>query len=71
MKPRKWERNTIPKIRGESPAPPPFYATVSSARDMASEPQPEIAAPLFELRQLRVEPVTDIAGRRLWKALVD
>ena len=37
----------------------------------ASDPQPEIAAPLADLRPLRVEPVTDAEGRRLWNALVD
>ena len=37
----------------------------------ASDPQPEIAAPLAELRPLRVEPVTDTEGRQLWNALVD
>ena len=37
----------------------------------ASDPQPEIAAPLSELRPLRVEPVTDTEGRQLWNAFVD
>ena len=37
----------------------------------ASDPQPEIAAPLADLRPLRVEPVTDTEGRQLWNAFVD
>ncbi len=37
----------------------------------ASDPQPEIAAPLAALRPLRLEPVTDTPGRQLWNALVD
>ena len=37
----------------------------------ASDPQPEIAAPLSELRPLRVEPVTDTEGRQLWNAFTD
>lgn len=37
----------------------------------ASDPRPEIAAPLSELRPLRVEPVTDAEGRQLWNAFVD
>ncbi len=37
----------------------------------ASDPQPEIAAPLSELRPLDLEPVTDTEGRQLWNALVD
>ena len=37
----------------------------------ASDPQPEIAAPLAELRPLSVEPVTDAEGGRLWNALTD
>ncbi len=37
----------------------------------ASDPQPEIAAPLSDLGPLRVEPVTDAEGRQLWNALVD
>ncbi len=37
----------------------------------ASDPRPEIAAPLAALRPLRVEPVTDTEGRQLWNAFVD
>ena len=37
----------------------------------APDPGPEIAAPLAELRPLRVEPVTDAEGRQLWNAPVD
>ena len=37
----------------------------------ASDPQPEIAAPLADLRPLRVEPVTDTEDRQLWNAFVD
>ncbi len=37
----------------------------------ASDPQPEIAAPLSDLRPLRVEPVTGAEGRQLWNAFVD
>ena len=37
----------------------------------ASDPQPEIAAPLAALRPLRVAPVTDTEGRQLWNAFVD
>ena len=37
----------------------------------ASDPQPEIAAPLSDLRPLRVEPVNGRDGRQLWNALVD
>lgn len=37
----------------------------------ASDPQPGIAAPLADLRPLRVEPVTDTEGRQLWNAFVD
>ena len=37
----------------------------------ASDPQPEIAAELSELRPLRVEPVADTEGRQLWNAFVD
>ncbi len=50
-----------------------------SVRDMtsgpawtsASDPQPEIVAPLSALRPLKLEPVTDTEGRQLWNALVD
>ena len=37
----------------------------------APDPQPEIAAPLAELRPLKLEPVTDTEGRQLWNAFVD
>ena len=37
----------------------------------ASDPQPEIAAPLADLRPLGLEPVTDTEGRQLWNAFVD
>ena len=37
----------------------------------ASDPQPEIAAPLAELRPLKLEAVADAEGRQLWNALVD
>ena len=37
----------------------------------ASDPQPEIAAPLADLRPLRLEAVADAEGRQLWNALVD
>ncbi len=37
----------------------------------ASDPQPEIAAPLSGLRPLDLEPVTDAEGRQLWNAFVD
>jgi len=37
----------------------------------APDPRPEIAAPLAELRPLRVEPVTDAEDRQLWNASVD
>ena len=45
--------------------------TSTPAWTSASDPQPAIVAPLSELRPLRVEPVTDSEGRRLWSALVD
>ncbi len=37
----------------------------------ASDPRPEIAAPLADLRPLRLEAVADAEGRQLWNALVD
>ena len=37
----------------------------------ASDPQPEVAARLRDLRPLGLEPVTDTEGRRLWNAPVD
>ena len=37
----------------------------------ASDPQPEISAPLSELGPVRLEVVSDTEGRQLWNALVD
>ncbi len=37
----------------------------------ASDPQPEIAAPLADLRPLKLESVTDTEDRQLWNAFVD
>ncbi len=45
--------------------------TCPPAWTSASDPQPEIVAPLSELCPLRVEPVTDTEGRQLWNAFVD
>ena len=52
------------KVRDMRPVAMPAWTS-------ASDPQPEIAAPLAALRPLGVEPVADAAGRELWNAFVD
>ena len=45
--------------------------TSAPAWTSASDPRPEIAAPLSDLRPLRAEPVAGAEGRQLWNAFVD
>ena len=57
---------TLPPVREDSVRD--MKAVDASAWTSASDPQPEIAAPLSDLCPLRVELVTDTAGRQLWNA---
>ena len=58
---------TLPPVRQDSVRDMACAPVWTSACD----PQPQIVAPLCELRPLRVEPVTDTEGRQLWNAFVD
>ena len=59
----------LPPVREDSVRD--MKAVDAPAWTSASDPQPEIAAPLADLRPLCVEPVTDTEGRQLWNAFVD